>query len=137
MSEAIKKALNNLNNGELGKFIGNNQKIVLRKLLHGEEREGFAENLNGLAERIATMPVTYQQDGKGEDAIVYLHYFRGNMDWHITEKDKDGGVEQAFGLANIGYGGELGYISIEELTENNVEIDLYWKPKTLGECRKD
>ena len=39
---------------------------------------------------------------------------------------------QALGLANLGYGGELGYISIQELIDAGVELDVYWTPKTIG-----
>ena len=38
-------------------------------------------------------------------------------------------------LANLGYGGELGYISLIELGQCGVEIDLHWKPVTLGKVR--
>ena len=61
-------------------------------------------------------------DGKGDDAVVYLHYFRGGMDWYITEKDMEEEQHQAFGLADLGYGGELGYISIQELIDNGVSL---------------
>jgi hypothetical protein len=30
---------------------------------------------------------------------------------------------------------ELGYISIEELVANGIELDLYWTPKTLAEVK--
>ena len=43
---------------------------------------------------------------------------------------------QAFGYADIGYGPEAGYISIEELLENDVELDLYWTPRPWGEVKK-
>ena len=102
----------------------------------GEESKHFRAIMAEFTERIMTMPKTYEQDGKGKKAIVYLHYFLGNMDWYITEKDSDPDGEgqiQAFGLADIGYGGELGYISIPELISCNVELDLYWTPKTLEE----
>ena len=38
---------------------------------------------------------------------------------------------QAYGLVNLGYGGELGYISIDELIGNNVELDLYFEPTEI------
>ena len=55
-----------------------------------EEYAFFEEKVNEYANRIKTMPVTYKQDGLGDDAIVYLHYFVGGADWYITEKDKSG-----------------------------------------------
>ena len=43
---------------------------------------------------------------------------------------------QAFGLADLfGDGGELGYVSIEELKSVGAEMDLYWTPKTLREIK--
>ena len=37
------------------------------------------------------------------------------------------------GFANLGdpQNAELGYISIQELIDCNVELDLYWEPKPL------
>jgi hypothetical protein len=46
---------------------------------------------------------------------------------------------QAFGYACLNgdtENAELGYISIEELTENGVELDLYYKPEKLGDIKK-
>ena len=44
------------------------------------------------------------------------------------------GQVQAFGIADLGMGPELGYISIPELLANGAELDLYYtKPKTIGE----
>ena len=105
-----------------------------------EESQFFFDKIVETAELIDVMPKTYEQDGKGENAVVYLHYFRGGMDWYITEKDigdtdqpDDHKQYQAFGIANLGYGGELGYISIKELIENNIELDLHFTPRTRKE----
>jgi hypothetical protein len=133
----IASAKNHLATGILSKFIGRSQRSALAEVLRGEERAFFAEKLCKLAELINGMPHTYQQDGLGEKAIVYLHYFAGGAaNWWITEKDMDGGTQQAFGKADLfGDGGELGYISIDEIVANNGELDLYWTPKTVGECK--
>jgi hypothetical protein len=32
---------------------------------------------------------------------------------------------------------ELGYISIAELVANNVELDLYFTPRTLAEVKRE
>lgn len=119
-----------------GAFIGRSQLIALGTVIRGEEKQFFFDKLTGLAALIETMPKTYEQDGKGEDAMVYLHYFRGGMDWYITEKDCEAEQLQAFGLADFGDGGELGYISIAELTAHDVELDFYFTPMTLREIRK-
>ena len=123
-------------------FVGKNQLTVLKSLMRGEEGEWFKAKLEEVGSVIATMPKTYEQDGKGDEAIVYLHYFTGGCDWWVTEKDagssddKPGtGQEQAFGLVDLGYGAELGYISLVEVLENGAEIDLHWTPITLAEVK--
>lgn len=86
------------------------------------------------------MPTTYQTAEQGDEAIAYLHYFIGGFDWYITEKDMLHEQLQAFGLARV-FEAELGYININELRENQVELDLYWAPtalkdlKQIGACR--
>jgi hypothetical protein len=117
-------------------FVGTHQQFALKLGLCGEENAFFSSLIDRLQKRIADMPKTYEQEGKGDDAIVYLHYFRGGADWYITEKDKEARQLQAFGLADLGYGSELGYISIVDLVRLNVELDLHFEPKTLGEIKK-
>ena len=38
---------------------------------------------------------------------------------------------QAYGLVNLGYDGEIGYISIDELIKNDVELDLFFSPTEI------
>ncbi len=116
-------------------FMSPQQMAVVSDAMRGEEKQFFFDKVVELADTFETMPKTYDQDGKGDDAVAYLHYFKGSGDWYITEKDMDGGVEQAFGLADIGYGGELGYISIGELVEAGVELDFHFTPRTLREIK--
>lgn len=121
----------------LNPFMGNSQTKAVRSNMNGEEGQYFIDKMIELATLIKNMPVTHGQDGKGDQAIAYLHYFRGGMDWWITEKDvgddsDDDGQHQAFGAADIGYGPSLGYISIQELIDNGVELDFHFPPKTLA-----
>ena len=131
-----------LDNGFFSFFIPKFQRKVLMSTLDGEEGGHFIQLLTDLRTRIETMPKTYETDGQGDDAVVHLHYFMGSIDAWITEKDA--GVEgdpdltqsQAFGkirLSRDPQGAELGYISIQELIDNRVELDLYWTPKKLSE----
>lgn len=122
----------------LSHFIGSNQMYAIRSACRGEEGQWFQDKLRELATLIENMPKTYEQDGKGEQAIAYLHYFTGGCDWWITEKDagtpEEPGQHQAFGRAKLGYEDpELGYISIPELLANGAELDLHFTPKTLAE----
>ena len=111
----------------------------LHTMAHGcysEEGEFFVEKLLELADRIKSMPKTYEQDGKGDDAVVHLHYFLNDMNWYITERDMEDEQIQAFGYCDLGWGcPELGYVSIDEITQAGAELDLYWTEKTLGEVK--
>ncbi len=128
----------------LRRFLPRMQLGVLGDMLRREEREFFAEKIIAMDALIRAMPVTYEQDGKGMDAIVHLHYFGGSVDIFVTEKDKDwpepGDYDQSFGwvsLFGVKSEGELGYTSVIEVCESaSIELDLYWKPKTLKECIK-
>ena len=139
-TEAVEQA-NALYNAmpTIRKFVSEPQIQVLAEAANGEEREYFINLMIDLAKHLKTMPKTYEQDGKGDSAVAHLHYF-GAGDWWITEKDMgsedEPGQHQAFGLADLGYGAELGYISIVELLANGIELDLYWQPKTIGEIKK-
>ena len=116
-------------------FIPVQQRSVIIECLDGEEREFFLNKMIKLQETIQAMPVTYQQDGMGDNAIAHLHYFSGGQNWYITEKDMEGdGTIQAFGMADLGFGSEMGYIGIAELVQINIiELDLHWQKKTLAE----
>lgn len=117
-------------------FIGSPQIRMMTQLSRGEEGDWFKGKYLELAKLFRTMPKVYEQDSLGERAIVHLHYFKGSGDWYITERDTSRPQHQAYGMADLGDGGEVGYISILELIRSNVEIDLHWKPITLGEVRK-
>lgn len=125
-------------------FIGHRQLSAVRHGMKGREKEFFLRKMIELAQIIDTMPVTYGQDGKGDNTIVYLHYFAGGTaNWWITEKDK-GDVEepgqiQAYGLVSL-YTHDIedasrGYVSIEELLANNVELDFYFEPRPVWKLK--
>jgi hypothetical protein len=117
-------------------FLSSAQFSTMRGLMEGEEGQYFVDKAIEMAKLIDAMPATYKQDGMGDAAVVWLHYFKGSGDWWITEKDVDGGVDQAFGLADLyGDGGEMGYISIRELVQHGVELDLHFQPRPLSVVR--
>lgn len=120
-------------------FIPRQQMKVLTTNLDGEEGDYFEGLMVAWADKIANCPQTYAQDGLGLETVAHLHYFGGAFDWHITEIDSDPdgeGQVQAFGQADLGWGPELGYISIVELVNaRGVELDLHWKPQTLAVIR--
>lgn len=118
----------------LERYISRNQHEVMADACMGEERQFFLDKFCEIAARVKAVPAIYAQESLGELAVVYLHYFIGGCDWHITEIDPV--TREAFGQADLGYGPELGYISIPELLENNVEIDLYFEPRSLAEVNQ-
>ena len=110
---------------------------TMKDNLAGEESQFFIDKLVEMADLIKAMPKTYDQDNT-KDPLVTLHYFIGGCDWYIIEKDMEDEQHQAFGYADLGMGcPELGYISIIELLENNVELDLHFTPKKLSEVKKE
>ena len=122
----------------LKQFIGKSQLAAMGAGVRGEEGQYFKDKFVEVANIIKAMPHTYQTDGQGDKAIAHLHYFKGSMDWYITEKDIDTDGEgqiQAYGLADLGDGGEMGYISIKEIIASGVELDLHWSPKSIGAIR--
>lgn len=115
------------------------QAITIEQLMRGEEKQFFYDKLEEYAKRIAEMPATRGQEGKGDRVVAYLHYFAGGCDWYITEKDI--GAEddrpsdfqsQAFGYARLfPGGGGLGYISLPEIFAVRGELDLNFNPMMI------
>lgn len=117
-------------------FIPKTQLKVMGDLCRGPEGDYFRQKFLDIAERVKNTPKTYEQDGLGDNAIAHLHYFSPSGDWYITEKDMEAEQHQAFGYADLGYGGELGYISLVELCQHpSVELDIHWTPKELWKIK--
>lgn len=122
----------------LTNFIGNSQLISILDGCKSEEKEYFKNKINEIYQIVSSMPKVYEQDGKGDKAVAYLHYFTKGMNWYITERDISDEQLQAFGLVSmdIDYP-ELGYIPINNLLSFGVELDLNWTPKTIKEIKKE
>lgn len=106
-------------------------------IVGSEEHWDIIRNLKNIIEQI---PGPYGQDGvPAYDKIVYLHYFYGNCDWYITERDEWGIQYQMFGYANLGDDemAEWGYVGVPELEGSRVELDLFWKPCRFCDIGKD
>ncbi len=120
----------------LKNFISKQQLNSLGHILKSEEKQYAKEKIDYFFDLIQKMPKTYETDGQGDKAIVYLHYFKSSVDFFVTEKDMEDEQLQAFGLVNMNSELELGYISIKELLELNFELDLSFTPKTLEEIER-
>ena len=124
---------------DIKQFIGKSQLSAIKSASRGEEGEYFKAKMKALEIQIDTMPKTFETDGQGDEAPVTLHYFHGGSDWYIVEKDSEAEQLQAFGFACLNgdkRNAELGYISIQELLEFGVELDLYYTPQKLGEIKQ-
>lgn len=125
-------------------FMPYGERMAIKSAMRGEERKYFAEKLKDMVEAIKSAPRTGDTNGQGDDALVVLHYFGGNCDAWITELDAgapDDTLEcfqqQAFGFVCLGdpQCAELGYVSIPDLVQNNMELDLHWRRQTVGEIK--
>jgi hypothetical protein len=114
-------------------FIGPQQLAFIRHLYRGEEGQWFKDRMTEIAQQIEAMPKTYEQRNADAPIVAHLHYFIGRCDFYVAEKDIDDGEGQvqAWGTADIGYGPELGYISLKEITEAGAEIDLHFEPRPI------
>lgn len=117
-------------------FICDRQRQVMIEILRGEENQFMIDKILELAEIVKAMPSTGETDNT-PNPVIYLHYFGGGYDAWITEKDigdetDDKRQHQAFGKARFyGNEAEFGYISIEELKANHIELDLHFIPKPM------
>ena len=115
---------------ELGKIVPRQQLQVMI-----ESKEEYPSMIQNIKEALENVPPLYGQDGKGKNAVVWLHYFSGASDWYITELDKK--ENRAFGYVILNGDvemSELGYISLDELTSYDVvNLDLYWSVQTLNQ----
>lgn len=78
----------------------------------------------------------YSQDGLGGDALVIAKYFRPGSagTWLITEASPQGDDWLMFGLVDLGFGPEYGYVSLNELKGYRgwgglgIERDVHFPP---------
>ncbi len=106
----------------------------------GEDAVEMEDVLINVIEAYKYMPNIYEQDGKGYNAVVRIHYFVGGTDWYITEMDKITGEMYGFTVLNGDYEmAEFGYIDSEFLIDNNLpplskpQLDFYWNYQTINE----
>jgi hypothetical protein len=100
-----------------------------------------------LACALRNTPALYKQDGKGDEAIIYVKIFDpcGAGTWYLTEFSEvapDGVPNLAFGYVTGLGQNELGYVSFEELATVKgalgigLEIDVHFTPSKLGDVKR-
>lgn len=131
LSDIIDTAANAAGLGPLGSTLQNGVRpgpFKLRQMCH-------------CLELLRTPPLR-SQDGKGRDAVAYMRVFDpcSSAFWLISEWDPK--TKEAFGWCELFEGGgELGYISLDELANVDgrmgigLEIDTHWIPRTIREVR--
>ena len=120
-------------------FLSREQAQVMRTLMDGEEGPYFQAKAREMAGIILGMPKTHET-ANNPDPVVYLHYFNGGSDWYVFERDMYEEQLQTYCYAclNGWYDcAEVGLVSIEELCENGVELDLHWTPRPLSAIKKE
>jgi hypothetical protein len=91
--------------------------------------------LVNLERDIKETPKLYEQDGKGEDSIVHFHYFSSNSDWFITELDLEKKLMFGYVVLNGDLiNSEFGYISLDEITSMDVELDFNFDKMTVKQA---
>ena len=95
--------------------------------------------LGQLNKNLNEIPPIYAQDGKGKNAIAYLHYFNSSSDRYITELDKDNLEGFGFTILNGDtQNAEFGYIPLTQFTQQkasywDLNLDLNFNPTTLNQ----
>lgn len=88
------------------------------------------------------IPNLYAQDGKGDEAVVYVKFFNpvGEATWYATEYDPE--TKTFFGWVELFQGeGELGYFTLDDLESvklsfgMGIERDCYFGNPTLAEVK--
>lgn len=119
-----------------GQFMPLSEYKTLIAMLDGEEGDHARETFARIAETIKQTPAIYEQDGKGNGAVAHLHYFQGSADIWVTELDPDrSGQIEGFGMVDLGYGPELGYLVLNEYLAAGCELDLHFQPTTLAQIK--
>lgn len=90
-------------------------------------------------EQLTKIPEIYSQDGKGEEAIVYLKVQLGGHIWLITEYSEEDKIFFGWTCLDDLQCAELGYISKTELEDLSKKYILKIESieKTLKEAKGD
>lgn len=88
-------------------------------------------------EKLLKTAPAYSTEGQGDNVVCKAHFFNplGKGDWYVLEAFKEDNQIVFFGYVDLIYP-ELGYFSLNELMVNNMEMDLWWNPKSLREIKE-
>ena len=120
---------------DVARFMARNQAQSLLEMLDDQEAPRYAAKIVELSETIKAMPLTHDQAGAGYEAVAHLHYFSGATHCYVFEKDFMGGVQNATALTVVRGDlerAEIGFVSIAEMVERGLGLDLDFTPCTLG-----
>jgi hypothetical protein len=106
-------------------------------LMEIDDATEIMDMLSNVVKAYEDIPSLYKEEGKGYNAVAYLHYFVGGVDWWVTEYDKSTG--EMFGLSNLNNEWNLGYFNVSFFKNNDLsplqkpELDFYFKYQTINE----
>jgi hypothetical protein len=126
---------------ELKQFVPINQlQTIVNLMRNKEEGQFFKDKMIEIADLVKDMPKTYETDNlDSKDVKASLHYFHGNADIYIIERDSEDEQLQAYGYSDLGHGyPEFGYINLTDITgpKSPMELDLHFKPTPINEIKE-
>ena len=134
--------------GVLEHFMPVSQRLTMIELMDSAEGDFFIQKAGEMSDRVRNAPVTYETESVPvNEKVICLHYFGGGVDAWIIERDvgdspSDNGLgpqEQAYGKVTLmgdGWAGaEWGYVSIRELIQHGIELDLHFEPTKVGDMK--
>jgi hypothetical protein len=120
-------------------FLCSGQAACIHSAMRGEEGQWFRAKIAEMQALIDSMPVTYETENTPPaEKLARMHYFAGGADVWLIELDKGNPNDtdedyqrQAFGVVDLGYGPELGYVCLPEILAAGLELDLHFTPRAL------
>jgi len=92
-------------------------------------------------------PAIGEQDGNGDDAVIYAHYWTSfsSFDWWVLEYDPEDGLFYGLVKSNLNYNTlEYGYFSLQEFEDARsrgllywIERDAHWSYITVGQLKNN
>lgn len=97
------------------------------------------KQMDGCLNAVSEIPKLYEtEDVETDKKIIHQLYEIPQIGfyWMIAELDKQENIAYGFANLNDALFAEWGYISIEELLENNAVLRRDWQPCTFKEAQK-
>lgn len=126
-------------NGVLGDAQWQSMKEMLE--VGGPQAELAASKVFEIQQSIRSLPVGEATGTIRDDALCYLHYQKGDINFYVTEKQFHEGAGELVMCMRVVDGGrnvDFFYARLDAINGfvDGLELDLYWKPMTIAEAKK-